>query len=281
MKRRLALAVMAGAAISACTPAAQAQAQAKPQDDIPPTLGPVLLMARPVPQSPPAAPQSLLFMDDRFDVTGAGVLELGDLDEVLGPFGSDFGDGREGLPFELTVDAGGAVIGCTVQGAPRLEQAGEALCSHAMANGRFRQSPGLMLDYTQATYRLTVRYSSDRAASGRRAFYTNTGFPYQGVAVLFGLFDLPPEEERMAVADVRLAGMEYPLAALREGLEGRVEVLLTFNPGGRVATCRPIRSTQTARLAYETCFEVRRIARLINPPDTRTLFLATRWMLPD
>lgn len=217
-------------------------------------------------------------MDDRFDVTGAGLLDLGDIDEVLGPFRDDFGDGLEGLPIELTVDAAGAVIHCTAQVAPAMDQARRAFCDHALANGRFVQNRLLVLEYTSATYRLTVRHQSDRARAGLRRFYTSTGFPHQGVAVQFGLFDMPPQEERLALSDIQLAGMEYPLAALREGLEGRVEVLLTFNEAGRVATCRPIRSSNSARLAYETCFEVRRIARLINPPDSRPFAFATRWV---
>ena len=224
---------------------------------------------------------SVLFDGGTFDVTGAGLLDLGDIDEVLGPFRRDFGDGLDGLPLELTVDAAGAVISCSAQGAPRLEPAGQALCAHAVANGRFTKTPMLVLDYTLATYRLKVRRSSDRARGGSRAFYTNAGFPYQGIAVRFGWFDLPPEAERLTVNDVQLAGMEYPTAVLREGLGGRVEVLLTFNEAGRVATCRPIASSNSARLAYETCYEVWRVARLNIAPDSRPLAFATRWMLAD
>jgi hypothetical protein len=78
------------------------------------------------------------------------------------------------------------------------------------------------------------------------------------MAVRFGLFELPPAEERLALADLRPFGLDYPRAALREGLEARVEVSLTFDDGGRVATCRPILSSNSARIAYETCYEVRR-----------------------
>lgn len=233
------------------------------------------------PPPPPAPPLSRLFVDNRFDVTGAGLLELGDLDAVLVPFRSDFGDGLVGLPIEVTVDAAGAVIGCTAQGPSRLEAAGQALCAHARAQGRFVKNPLLVLEYTQATYRLTVRYPSDRAQSGRRRFHSAAAFPYQGIAVSFGLFPLPPAEERLPMAEVSLAGMEYPLAALREGLEGRVEVLVTFGENGRVASCRPLFSSNTARLAYETCYEVRRVARRNSPPDDRPFIFATRWLLAE
>ncbi|MFC3101152.1 hypothetical protein [Altererythrobacter lauratis] len=234
---------MAGAVLGGFAPAVEAQDIAASAPRI----------SRP-PPPPPAAPPSLLFTEDRFDVTGAGLLDLGNLDAVLSPFASNFGDGLDGLPLELTVDATGAVTACTAGCSSLLEAAGQALCAHALAHGRFVQNPLLALDYTAATYRLIVRYQSDRAQSGRRSFYVSTGFPYQGMAVRFGFFPLPPAEESLRVADVALAGMEYPLAALREGLEGRAAVLVTFRESGRVASCRPMFSSNTARLAYETCF---------------------------
>ncbi|MFC3097539.1 energy transducer TonB [Alteraurantiacibacter palmitatis] len=265
-----ALAMAAGAVISCLASFAQAQERAAKAP----------LISRPSPP-PPAAPQSLLFVQDLFDVTGAGALDLGELDTVLAPFRRDFDDGLERLPLELTVDAAGKVIGCAVHGPPRLALAGQALCAHALANGRFAPNPVLVLDYTAATYRLTVRRSSDRARAGAPEFHASTGFPYQGLAVRFGLIDLPPVEEGISLSDVQLAGLEYPTAALREGPEGRVEVLITFNQAGRVETCRPIRSDNTARLAYETCYEVRRVARLSNPPDSRPFAFATRWVLAE
>ena len=60
-----------------------------------------------------------------------------------------------------------------------------------------------------------------------------------------------------------------------------MEVLLTFNDAGQVATCRPLASSNTARMAYETCSAARRVTRLIRPPDARPFAFATRWLLAD
>lgn len=279
MKRLAALAMGVGAMLLkllALAPAAQAEIE----EPNPPRLSPVLQIQRA--QAPPQVPpQVLLFRDDQFDVTGAGLLELGDIDAVLRPFQADFGDGTETIALDLTVDAIGAVTRCTAQVRLALDAAWRALCDHARANGRFVKNPLLLLDYSTATYRTTVRLRTDRTTAGSRAFSTSTGFPHQGRVVQFGLYDMPPPEERLALADVQLAGMEYPLAARQSGLEGRVEVLVTFNEAGRVATCRPILSSNSARLAYDTCFEVRRVARRISPPDNRPFAFTTRWVLAD
>lgn len=255
--RRLALAG-AMAAISGLVVTAQAQGQVPP---------------------PPIVP--LVFAGATFDVTGAGVLELGDLDAVLHPFRGRFGDGRERLGVEVTVDPAGAVVGCSTQGPQRLDGAGQALCAHALAHGRFVRNPILLLDYTVATYRLSIRGSRTKPAAGAPFFVTETGFPHEGEFVQFGAFDMPPEDQRLTLADVRMAALEYPAVALRNSIEARVVVLLTFSEAGQVATCRPLTSANSPRMAYETCFAARRATRLYRPPDARPFAFATRWMIGD
>lgn len=230
----------------------------------------------PLPQSPP-----LEFAGSTFDVTGAGVLELGDLDAVLTPFRARFANGQATLAVEVTVDPAGAVTDCSTQGPDRLDRAGQALCAHALAHGRFMQNPILLLDYTAATYHLTIRSSRNRPAPDAPVFLTETAFPYEGRFIRFGSFTIPQESERLTLADVRMRAMDYPLVALRNDIEARVEVLLTFNEAGEVATCRPLTSSNTPRMAYETCFAARRTTRLTRPPDARPFAYATRWMLAD
>jgi hypothetical protein len=287
--RGLALVLAAGAALLCLAGLAQAQQQVAPKLVLPvqqpriPRIAPPPPLTPPPPAPLPPVPSwpTVVFEGATFDVTGAGQIDLGDLDTVLGQFRRDFRNGEERMPLEFTVDAIGAIIGCEAQGGPRLELAGQTLCAHALANGRFTQNPLLVLDYTQATYRMTARLTSGRLEPGQAAFYTNAGYPHQRMGIQFGTVGLPPSEERLALSDVRIVGMNYPSSALLEGLEARVELLLTFNETGRVATCRPLSSTQTARMAYETCYQARRGARLYSPADDRPLVFAVHWAIPD
>lgn len=256
--RRLALAGMVAALAGLAVPA---QGQV-PASNLPPT-------------------HELVFAGTTFDVTGAGVLELGDLDALLQPFKRGFSNGRERLAVAVTVDAAGGVIACSTQGVRRLDRAGQTLCAHALANGRFVQNSLLVLDYSAATYRFTIRSSSSRPPPGTPDFLLETGFPHEGEFVRFGSFPIPPEEERLSLADVRMGAMDFPAVASRHGIEARVEVLLTFNDAGQVVTCRPLTSSNTARMAYESCYAARRVTRLNRPPDTRPFAFATRWMLGD
>lgn len=262
MKRRLSLAVVAGAVQFFCVAMAQAQAQVLP------------------PPPPPPLP-GVVFEGTTFDVTGAGVLDLGDLDVLLGPFRRAFDNGRQSLAVELTLDPAGAVVACSTQGAQRLDEAGNALCARALAHGRFTRADFIVIRYEQATYRMTVNMSNDRAVPEQPQFYTSTSFPLERTAVTFAPYSIPPEEERLLLSDLRLISLTYPAVALRNAIEARVEVLLTFGESGRVATCRPLYSSNTARMAYETCREARTGLRLRNPPDDRALAFAAKWVLAE
>lgn len=224
----------------------------------------------------------LVFDGATFDVTGAGRLDLGDLDAVLRPFQRAFRDGRESLALEATVDSVGTVVACRTQGSNRLQQAGSALCAHALASGHFDRFSFITIAYTQATYSTVIRKVGGGARPGQPQFIAEAGFPLEGRAVAFLPTAMPDPSERLAPGEVVFRpAMVYPSVALRSGIEGRVEAELTFDEAGQVASCRPIQSSNTARLAYETCIQTRLSARLRNPPDGRSYTFAANWLLGD
>lgn len=97
-------------------------------------------------QAMPAAAQDqaeIIFGGDVFDVTGAGVLDLGILDDALMPFRRAFDQGRERLGVELTIDAAGTVQDCRFDANAKLAPAGKALCAQALRVGRFQPYPVL------------------------------------------------------------------------------------------------------------------------------------------
>ena len=226
-------------------------------------------------------PNGLVFVGTLFDVTGAGTLDLGDIDTVLQPFVQDFNNGREPLGVEVTVDQDGTVVDCRTKAAPSMAQGGAALCAQALKAGRFRRFPLLVLDYTRATYAFSVRPFRDKHAKSARRFRISTGFPLNMIAIRFGNDSISPAEQRLTLADLSSTPMEYPRDALQSAIEARVVVAVTFGADGRVKTCRPIYSSNTSRMAYETCVAARPAFRLINPPDERAFYWGTTWMLAD
>lgn len=235
-------------------------------------------------QATPSAAQDraeVMFGGEVFDVTGAGELDLGILDDALTPFRRHFAQRREPLGVEVTIDADGAVQDCRIEAAPRLAAAGKALCEQALRVGRFRQHPLLVLDYTRATYRLSIRSHRDKPAKGEAEFRAYTAYPFYRSAVIFGSYTITPGEARLTSADIDLKMMSYPSAALQNAVEAQVIVAVTFDAEGRVASCRPIRSSNTARIAYDTCREAQRGFSLRNPPDARPYVWSTRWVLAE
>lgn len=235
-------------------------------------------------QAAPTAAQDrveVTFEGDVFDVTGAGVLDLGILDDALIPFRRHFAKGREPLDVEVVIDADGAVRDCRTEAAPQLAAAGKALCDQALRVGRFRQHPLLVLDYTSATYRLSIRSHSSKPAKGEAWFQAYTAYPFYRSAVAFGSYAIPAKDQRLTLADLRHAMMAYPRRALEYAIEAQVVVAVTFDAKGRVASCRPIRSSNTARIAYDTCLAAQRGLSLLNPPDERPYVWATRWVLAE
>jgi len=221
------------------------------------------------------------FGGDEFDVTGAGVLDLGILDDVFSPFRRHFAKGGEPLGVEVTIDADGAVQDCKIEAAPQLAATGKALYDQALRVGRFRQYPLLVLDYTRATYRLSIRSHSNKPAKGEAEFRAATAYPLYRSAVTLGSYTIAPAEARLTSADIDLKTMNYPRAALQYAVEAQVVVAVTFNPEGRVANCRPIRSSNTARIAYDTCLKAGRGVSLRSPPDARPYVWSTRWVLEE
>ncbi len=214
-----------------------------------------------------------------YDVTGAGRLDLGDIDAVLLPFVRNFRDGAERLDIEVTVDRNGSVIACRSEGSSKVKTAGNALCAHALAEGRFEPFPKLVLDYTQASYRINVRSRRVKPEWDISPFDETTAYPLEGTSVRFDGFVIPPEEQRLNRSDVKANAMDYPTSALGNEIEAQVVVALTFDEEGMVATCRPIYSNNTARMAYETCRAAQRAYRRISSPDARPYVWSTVWMI--
>lgn len=228
----------------------------------------------------PASAQSaeVRFGGEVYDVTGAGRLDLGSIDAVLKPFRREFRR-FDGLSFTMTVDAAGAVTDCTPEAAEEHPAAAEALCEHALEAGRFHRDPRLVLDYTRATYRLRLfaRAEDRLPATG---FYESSAYPLSETSVHFGEPALPPEDRRLSQADLVAAGlMDYPQAALQNEIAAQVVAVLTFDEAGAVASCRPVFSSRTARMAYETCLAAARTYRLRQAPDARPFVLSVRWLI--
>lgn len=223
----------------------------------------------------------IVFGGEVFDVTGAGILDLGILDEVLMPFSRAFGQGREQLGVEVTIDAAGLVQDCRFEPNDKLAPAGKALCAQALRAGRFRQFPVLALDYTRATYQLSIRSHSGKPNKGEATFRMSTAYPFERRPVIFGSYPIPPEGERLTLAELEYQAMDYPRDALQNAIEAQVVVAVTFDEQGHVATCRPVRSNNSARIAYDTCLAARRGFSLRNPPDLRPYIWVSRWVLAE
>jgi len=223
----------------------------------------------------------LTFGNEVFDVTGAGELFLGIIDDALGPYQLAFGRGRERLGVEITIDASGAIQGCRIEAKAALEPAGKALCAQALRLGRFRQDPFLELDYTRATYRMSVTGHAGKPIRGEAFFRMSPAYPLQRRAITFGDYAIPPETGRLTLAELEYRPMSYPRSALQNAIESRVIVAITFDANGRAVRCRPVKSSNTARIAYDTCFEARRGFRLRAAPDTRPFVWVTHWRLAE
>lgn len=223
----------------------------------------------------------LLAQEPPRDLTGAGTLELGDIDAVLGPHRRAFDQSDGRLALKLIIEKGGAVVGCENEVGASLSAAGEALCDHARAQGRFDQLSYLALHYQQATYHFTVRQMKDARGKGTGSFFVSTGYPDSGMTVIFDDYVIPPAAERLKIEDLKTVEMVYPRSALSRAYEARVVVAMSFDENGRVAQCHPVSSTNSTRMIYETCREAYRAYRLANPPDERVFAVATNWKLAD
>lgn len=246
------------------------------------SLAAALALSAAAPLAAQQAREPITFAGDVFDVTGAGTLDLGDIDPILLPHIAEF----EARPImtevelDLTVDPAGTVLDCRAAASDGLAEAGEKLCVHAKAVGRFRADPFLKLDYTRANYRTSIRLRF-YPAKGESLFYPS-GNEYPGLdnrPVIFGDGVIPPEDQSLAKTDVTIAPLEYPRQAARNAVMGRVEVSVTFDAKGKPESCRPIRSDFTARLAYETCEAAKKAVRLNSPPDSRPFVMKVTWRL--
>lgn len=235
-------------------------------------------------QAVPGAAQDwseLTFGGEVFDVTGAGELDLGIIDNALGRYRGAFSRGRQRLIGEVTIDPNGAVIGCRFEADPALEVAAKALCAQALGQGQFRQDPILELDYSRATYRFVISGHAGEPVKGEALFQLRPAYPLERNTITFGSYAIPAEAERLTLADLERQMMSYPRDALRNAIEAEVVVAVTFDAEGRAARCRPVRSSNTARIAYDTCFEARLGFRLRNAPDPRPYVWITQWRLSD
>jgi hypothetical protein len=235
-------------------------------------------------QATPAAAQDgaeITFGGDVFDVTGAGALDLGIIEDVLKPYRRTFTSGLGPLRFEVTIDASGSVQDCHFEANSALEAAGKALCAQALRVGRFRQDSLLELEFTRATYRFSIYGHTAKPIKGEAFFRTSPAYPFERRTIIFGSFAIPKEGERLTLADLDYRTMSYPRDALQNDIEAQVIVAVTFDAQGRVSRCRPVRSSNTARIAYDTCFEAQRGFRLRNAPDPRPYVWITHWRLAE
>ncbi len=145
-----------------------------------------------------------------FDVTGAGKLELAPLDPVLRPFSKTFGL-SVGLVVILTLDKAGKVVACSPERAEEYPGATAALCAHALETGRFRRDPVIALYHDTATYRLLVYRREGRRNEDGAEFYESDVYPLERTKVRFGDADLPPESERLTLADLYYEPMAYSI----------------------------------------------------------------------
>jgi TonB family protein len=245
-------------------------------------LASALALTAAAPLAAQQAPEPIIFAGDVFDVTGAGTLDLGDIDPLLMPHIAEF-EARPimtEIELDLTVDRAGTVLDCRAAASDGLAEAGEKLCVHAKAVGRFRADPFLQLDYTRASYRTSIRLRY-YPTEGQSLFYPSSNeYPFlDDRPVIFGDGVIPPEDQSLAKTDVTIAPLEYPRQAARNEVMGRVEVSVTFDAKGKPESCRPIRSDFTARLAYETCEAARKAVRLNSPPDARPFVMKVYWRL--
>lgn len=223
----------------------------------------------------------LTFGGEVFDVTGAGELDLGIIDDALSPYRGAFSRGRQRLIGEVTIDSSGAVLGCRFEASAALEAAGNALCAQALRQGQFRQDPLLELDYSRASYRFSIYGHTGKPIKGEAFFRLRPAYPLERSTITFGNYAIPEEAERLRLADLDTRTMSYPREALQNAIAAEVVVAVTFDAQGRVARCRPVRSSNTARIAYDTCFEAQRGFRLRQAPDPRPYVWVTQWRLAD
>lgn len=222
-------------------------------------------------------PEPIVFQGEVFDLTGAGTFELPELDRVLKPFRREFRDGRS-IALELVIDAAGSVPDCRMASGAGLSPAARALCAHVRTAGRFRLFPSMVLDYTRGTLRLTFRRRDPRH-DDQSEFAFEQPYPFEGQGVRFGGYEIPPADQRLTLQEVSYVPMYYPSSALRNHIEAQVTVVLAFNETGRVESCRPVESSNTARIAYETCRAARLRFKLRQPPDARVFVFNTRWVI--
>lgn len=80
---------------------------------------------------------------------------------------------------------------------------------------------------------------------------------------------------------------DYPSAALRANIQGRVAVRITVTPEGRAADCRVVGSSGNAPLDTRTCEAIRSRARFSIPldaagqPTSATIVTLITWSLPS
>ena len=225
-------------------------------------------------QAVPVAAQDwsdITFGGDVFDVTGAGELDLGIIDDVLRPYRSAFSQRRQRLAGEVTLDPSGAIVDCRFEANAALDKAGKALCEQALRAGRFRQDPLFELDYARATYRFSVSGHTGQPVKGEAFFRMRPTYPLERRSITFGSYPIPAQDERLTLADLDRGMMTYPRDALQNAIEAEVIVAISFDAQGR----------KTARIAYDTCLEARRAFRLRQAPDPRPYVWQTHWRLAE
>ena len=227
--------------------------------------------------------REIVFGENDWDLTGAGDFAMPGWEAAIGRDAKLFADKAAPLLLALRIGADGAPLSCrTAETVKKRMRAGNRLCAHAMANGRFSPRPRMVLSFREASLSLAVR-AVRIEKQGLVPRFQADHIPLQNVAVRFPEGDLPPEGERMQPHDISYGAFysDYPSAALRNGMEADVRIHLRFDAEGRMAACRPLSSTNTAWMAYAACGMARRIRA--KPADTgpRDWVGMVRWRIAD
>jgi hypothetical protein len=227
--------------------------------------------------------REIAFSESDWDVTGAGDFAMPGWEAAIGRDAKLFAGKAAPLVLALRIGADGAPLACrSGETAKKRARAGNRLCAHVMAHGRFTPRPRIVLAYREASMTLAVR-AIKIEKRGLVPRFQADHIPLQNMAVRFPEGDLPPESERMQPRDIIYGGFysDYPSPALRNAIEADVRVHLRFDDQGRMATCRPLHSSNTAWMAYATCGLARRIRAQPAQTGPRDWVGMVRWRIAD
>lgn len=182
--------------------------------------------------------------------------------------------------------SGGSPIDCEPI-VPSPTALSKTVCERIVQSARFAFHPGFAQPLERGFVMLYV-FRSRRVRSTPRLDADVT--PAYSRVDLHYPPDTTPESARLGATDgtfeVSLTTEDYPVTALRADLQGPSTVLLGIASDGRIATCRPIRSSATAVLDNAACtvFVRRGHYRFAAPapsPGLRYRTQVMNWRIPN